>query len=102
MAGTERVFDFESTMRLCTILLFVVGCQAGTSDDTCVGPQCAGAPDSGTEPVAACDDPATCVYEANCPPVVDPASLTSCGADAHCVPPALVPPDYASRLAKCM
>jgi hypothetical protein len=50
----------------------------------------------------ACDDPATCNYDANCPPLIDPTTLASCGADAHCVDPALVTdPAQSSRLGKC-
>jgi hypothetical protein len=49
-----------------------------------------------------CDDPATCAYESSCPPVIDVATLTSCGADAHCVDRALVTdPAQASRLGTC-
>jgi hypothetical protein len=51
---------------------------------------------------SACDDPATCNYDANCPPVFDPTSLPSCGADAHCLDAALVAdPAEASRLGVC-
>jgi hypothetical protein len=52
-------------------------------------------------PPPPCDDPATCVYEASCPPVIDPSTLTSCGADAHCVASALVPANLQSQLASC-
>lgn len=47
-----------------------------------------------------CDDPNTCNYEANCPPVIEPSTLPSCGADAHCVDAALAG-DQAAMLAKC-
>jgi hypothetical protein len=43
--------------------------------------------------------PATCPHQG--PPVIDPSTLTSCGADAHCLPDALVPPAMASKLAAC-
>lgn len=57
---------------------------------------------SGGDPVAACDDPATCEYEASCPALIDPASLVACGPDAHCVDPALVSdPAQASQLGMC-
>jgi hypothetical protein len=53
-------------------------------------------------PSAACDDPATCNYEASCAPVIDPTALTSCGADAHCLDAALITdPAQAAQLAKC-
>ena len=53
-------------------------------------------------PTAACDDPVTCNYEATCPALIDPASLVACGADAHCVDPALVTdPAQAARLGRC-
>jgi len=65
---------------------------------TCVG-------DGGTgttnPPGATCDDPATCNYEATCPAVIDPAALTACGADAHCVDAALIPAAQAGQLGKC-
>lgn len=51
---------------------------------------------------AACDDPATCNYEASCPPVLDPTTLTACGPDAHCLDAALITdPAQSSRLGKC-
>ena len=62
---------------------------------TCVGEE--PTPDPG----AACDDPATCNYEAACAPVLDPTVLTACGADAHCLDAALVPAMDAARLGKC-
>ncbi len=62
----------------------------------CVGE----APDVGPGP-GGCDDPATCNYDAACPPVVDPSPLTACGADAHCVAPALIPAEYAAQLGPC-
>ena len=65
----------------------------------CVGDDSGG---GGGGNATACDDPATCNYEANCPPLIDPTSLASCGADAHCLDPALVTdPAQASRLGKC-
>ncbi len=45
------------------------------------------------------DDPTTCVHEGD--PVIDPAGLPSCAADAHCLDAALVPADFQSRLASC-
>jgi hypothetical protein len=51
-------------------------------------------------PAAACDDPSTCNYEANCPPVIDVSTLPSCGADAHCLDPALAGAE-AAQLAMC-
>ncbi len=35
------------------------------------------------------------------PPVIDPTTLPSCGADAHCLSKTLVPMDFASKLAVC-
>jgi len=62
---------------------------------------CVGATPGGTQP-ATCDDPNTCNYEANCPPVIDPASLDSCGADAHCLDAALISDQAeAAKLGKC-
>jgi len=59
--------------------------------------------DTNPPPTPACDDPNTCVYEAGCPPVIDPSTLPSCGADAHCVDPGLVTdPMEAAKLGKCM
>jgi hypothetical protein len=43
--------------------------------------------------------PATCPHQG--PPVIDPSTLTSCGADAHCLQDALVPPAMAAKLAAC-
>ncbi|HTJ41783.1 MAG TPA: hypothetical protein VL463_06785 [Kofleriaceae bacterium] len=43
--------------------------------------------------------PATCPHSG--PPVIDPSTLTSCGADAHCLADALVPPAMAAKLAAC-
>ena len=66
---------------------------------TCVGDQ-DGTGNNNTAP--ACDDPATCNYEASCPPLIDPASLTSCGADAHCVDAALITdPAQKAQLGPC-
>jgi hypothetical protein len=56
--------------------------------------------DPGVGPDSGCDDPSTCNYEANCAPVIDPSTLPSCGADAHCVDAALAG-DQAASLAKC-
>ena len=49
----------------------------------------------------ACDDPATCVYEAGCPPVLDVAPLPSCAPDAHCFDRNLIPAGEQSRFAAC-
>jgi hypothetical protein len=66
---------------------------------TCVGE---GGGGSGGGSATSCDDPNTCNYEANCPPVIDPSPLTSCGPDAHCLDAALITdPAQSSRLAKC-
>lgn len=63
---------------------------------TCVGDENVDPPQSG------CDDPATCNYEASCPAVIDPSTMTSCGPDAHCLDAALIPdPAQAAQLAKC-
>lgn len=63
---------------------------------------CAGGDPMPADPSAACDDPATCNYEAACPAVIDPSTLVACGADAHCVDPALVTdPAQAARLGTC-
>ena len=63
---------------------------------TCVGDGNVDPPPSG------CDDPATCDYEASCPAVIDPSTLTSCGPDAHCLDAALIPDAaQAAQLAKC-
>jgi hypothetical protein len=63
---------------------------------------CDGGGNSNTNPPAnSCDDPNTCNYEASCPPVLDPAPLTACAPDAHCVDAALVPAGSAEQLAKC-
>lgn len=64
---------------------------------TCNG----GDDNNATPPSNSCDDPNTCNYEASCPPVLDPAPLASCAADAHCVDAALVPAGSATQLAKC-
>jgi hypothetical protein len=67
---------------------------------TCVGDEGGGGGGGGN--ATACDDPATCNYDASCPPLIDPSTLTSCGDDAHCLDPALVTdPAQASRLGKC-
>lgn len=79
-----------------------VACVAGTGGTP--------APDANQQgsdqnPPGQCDDPATCNYEATCAPLFDPNQLgfMSCGADAHCVPPALVSdPAQAAQLGKCM
>jgi hypothetical protein len=64
----------------------------------CVGDD--GKTDDGT--ATSCDDPSTCNYETNCPAIIDPATLTSCGADAHCLDAALITdPAQAARLGKC-
>jgi hypothetical protein len=66
---------------------------------TCVGDNPPPPPPSNV-----CDDPATCNYEAGCPPVIDPVAtgLTACAADAHCLDAALVTdPAQASQLATC-
>ncbi len=55
----------------------------------------------GNPPASGCDDPATCVYEANCPALIEPSSLPECAPDAHCLSAALVPADTASQLAPC-
>lgn len=55
-------------------------------------------------PPAACDDPATCDYEAGCAPVIDPSTLSACAADAHCVDASIIngtDPTVAGRLAPC-
>src|SRR5688572_12417013 len=65
---------------------------------TCVGEE----GDTGGDTVTACDDPNTCNYEASCPALIDPSTLTSCGADAHCVDAALVTdPAQQQQLGKC-
>ena len=57
---------------------------------------------SGGGSATTCDDPATCDYEANCPPVFDPSTLMSCGADAHCLDAALITdPAQQAALGKC-
>jgi hypothetical protein len=66
----------------------------------CVGD---GGDNGGSNAPVTCDDPATCNYEANCPPVIDPSTLTACGADAHCLDAALVSdPMEAGKLGTCM
>lgn len=51
---------------------------------------------------AACDDPSTCNYEANCPPVIDPSTLTACAPDAHCLDATLIAdPAEKAQLAAC-
>jgi hypothetical protein len=62
--------------------------------------RCEGEDPGPSGPVNSCDDPATCEYEASCPAVIDPSSLTACGDGAHCVDPALAG-EQASQLAKC-
>jgi hypothetical protein len=61
--------------------------------------------DAGDTPdPAACDDPATCAYDAGCPAVIDPSGLVACGDDAHCVDAAAVAavdPDVVAQLAPC-
>jgi hypothetical protein len=55
----------------------------------------------GTTP---CDDPNTCVYEATCPPVVNPATLTACAVGAHCLDRTLImaaAPEVVSQLQAC-
>ena len=66
----------------------------------CVGED--GGEGSGSGSATACDDPSTCNYDSNCPPVIDVATLQSCAPDAHCIAGALVT-DAAlqARLAKC-
>lgn len=66
---------------------------------TCVGE---GGGGGGGGSATGCDDPATCNYDPGCPAVIDPATLTSCGPDAHCVDAALITdPAQASRLGTC-
>lgn len=62
---------------------------------------CIGDEPNPINPVNSCDDPATCDYEASCPPVIDASSLTACGVGAHCVGPALIPAEYAAQLGTC-
>jgi hypothetical protein len=59
--------------------------------------------DPGPGPTA-CDDPATCEYEAGCAPFIDPATLTPCAADAHCVDASIIgaaDPSVVDRLGPC-
>jgi hypothetical protein len=65
--------------------------------------QCVGDnPNPNPNPNPSCDDPSTCNYEANCEPVLDPALLTACAPDAHCLDAALVTdPAQVAQLAKC-
>jgi len=62
--------------------------------------RCEGDDSGPSGPVNSCDDPATCEYEASCPAVIDPSTLTPCGDGAHCLDAALAG-DQASQLAKC-
>ncbi len=62
--------------------------------------RCEGEDPGPNNPVNGCDAPATCDYEASCDPVIDPSTLPSCGADAHCVD-AVLAGDQAAQLAKC-
>lgn len=65
---------------------------------TCTGD---GGDGGGSNP-GTCDDPSTCNYEANCPPVFDPSTLPTCGADAHCLSSSLITdPAEASKLGAC-
>jgi hypothetical protein len=65
---------------------------------TCVGDDS----NNGDNNTTTCDDPATCNYDATCPPVIDPTTLTSCGADAHCVDAALITdPEQKAQLGPC-
>jgi hypothetical protein len=77
------------------------GMSTGACDlvGTCVDP--AGDPGEGdpNAPPDDGDDPTTCIHEGD--PVVDPAGLTPCAADAHCFDAALVPADFQARLAAC-
>jgi hypothetical protein len=58
--------------------------------------------DESMETPVSCDDPKTCNYESSCPAVIEPSTLESCGADAHCFDAASIPdPADAARLAKC-
>jgi hypothetical protein len=66
---------------------------------TCVGEGGGGGGGGG---VTSCDDPATCNYEPNCPAVIDPSTLMSCGDGAHCLDAALITdPAQSSQLDKC-
>lgn len=63
---------------------------------------CVGDGGENTNPPAGCDDPATCNYEASCPAVIDPSTMTACGPDAHCLDAALISdPAQAAQLGKC-
>lgn len=65
---------------------------------------CEGSGGGGGDPLPSCDDPATCEYEAGCPPVIEPSTLPACAPDAHCVDRALIEgtdPTVAERLAPC-
>lgn len=55
----------------------------------------------GNPPPSGCDDPNTCVYEANCPALIEPSTLPECAADAHCLSSGLVPAEMAAQLATC-
>ncbi len=63
--------------------------------------EASGDSDPDAPPTSSCDDPATCVYEAECPALIEPSTLSECAPDAHCLAAALVPTDTASQLAPC-
>lgn len=75
----------------CDISMFTMCTSGGT-----------GGGGGGTTPP--CDDPNTCVYEASCPPVIDPTILPACSVGAHCLDRTLImaaAPDVVSQLQPC-
>src|SRR5262245_48915191 len=83
-------------------IVLVYGCTASTDTQTNPTPDSAVNPNPNPNPNPACDDPATCNYDSNCPPFVDPSGFTACANDAHCIPKALITdPAQAMQLAAC-
>src|SRR5437762_1163563 len=59
------------------------------------------APACDGDPATSCDDPATCAYDAGCPPVLDVSPLTACAPDAHCFDRSLIPTAEQGRFSVC-
>jgi hypothetical protein len=83
--------------RIALLALALASCTVGqppADDDGGDG----GGDDGTTE---ACDDPATCVYEAGCPPILDLSGYETCAPDAHCFDKEPIPEAERDRFAEC-
>jgi hypothetical protein len=80
------------------LLLALASCMVGKPPDDDVADDDGSGGDDTAPP---CDDPATCDYEAGCPPILDPSSLESCAPDAHCFSKDPIPVEERDRFAEC-